>query len=768
MGDIVYVDEYRYYLCTEHHTSGVVFADPPWAQVFDATAAVDTVNTAASEAAQDAADAEAAADIAQAAADEATSIQSSFKWTYDDNTASSDPLAGNIKFNSHDPNLITRVYISSFSGDPGNPNVSPWTLSWDDSTNTTSKGSLYLRREDSPANFMVLTVNGPVVDNGPWQEVPVTQITHGGSLADGDDILVAFMRTGDAGISGTGGGDMVSTENLNDVENKATSRTNLGVGDTSTPTFNQILLTAPPASATHAATKEYVDAIAVPPATVAPLMDGVAAIGTTTKYAREDHKHPTDTSRAASSHSHPTSDITGLDTALSGKAPTTHTHAQADVTNLTTDLALKAPLASPTFTGTPTANATPPLNNNSFRLATTEYVDRGLNAGSKIIVSDAPPGSPSPGTLWWESDKGMMYLYYNDGNTSQWVPAVPVPDTSTLVTKAEATPFDAMAANGMQINGSMEISQELNGATRGTPGYIGDCWFTSYSGSMTLSAAVTNSVVFAEKGFTHCAFVSVASALGTPTGSDYLFVAQSLEGYRVSKLRFGTTAPMSFTISFWSAHNRPGLYSVAVRNAARDRVYVTTYTHAVADTPQYNTLTIPGISTGAWNKTNLEGLNVIFTAMCGPTYTAPSINTWLTGNYMAASGQVNGVGATSDVFRITGVTFLPGIQAPTAAQSPLLARPYDEELLMCERYYQFVAAAADFEASGASIAIEPLTFAPTMRSMPTCTYSTTGAANNMGSITLTPVSARHGTCTFTASGAGRAYHYGKILCDARL
>jgi hypothetical protein len=40
-------------------------------------------------------------------------------------------------------------------------------------------------------------------------------------------------------------------------------------------------------------------AAATPPATVAPLMDGVAAVGTTTKYAREDHVHPSDTSRQA-------------------------------------------------------------------------------------------------------------------------------------------------------------------------------------------------------------------------------------------------------------------------------------------------------------------------------------------------------------------------------------------------------------------------------------------------------------------------------------
>jgi hypothetical protein len=38
---------------------------------------------------------------------------------------------------------------------------------------------------------------------------------------------------------------------------------------------------------------------AVSPATVAPLMDGVAAVGLSLLYARQDHVHPTDTSRAA-------------------------------------------------------------------------------------------------------------------------------------------------------------------------------------------------------------------------------------------------------------------------------------------------------------------------------------------------------------------------------------------------------------------------------------------------------------------------------------
>lgn len=69
----------------------------------------------------------------------------------------------------------------------------------------------------------------------------------------------------------------------------------------------------------------------VDPASAAPLMDGTAAAGTSTKYAREDHVHPTDTSRAAASHTHAIADVTGLQTALDGKAASNHTHTPASI-----------------------------------------------------------------------------------------------------------------------------------------------------------------------------------------------------------------------------------------------------------------------------------------------------------------------------------------------------------------------------------------------------------------------------------------------------
>lgn len=42
-----------------------------------------------------------------------------------------------------------------------------------------------------------------------------------------------------------------------------------------------------------------------------------------------------------------------------------------------------------------------------------------------VTVSDSPPSSPFPGALWWDSDVGKLYVYYDDGSSAQWVVASP-------------------------------------------------------------------------------------------------------------------------------------------------------------------------------------------------------------------------------------------------------------------------------------------------------------------------------------------------------
>jgi len=41
-------------------------------------------------------------------------------------------------------------------------------------------------------------------------------------------------------------------------------------------------------------------------------------------------------------------------------------------------------------------------------------------AQSPFYTSDTPPSNPVAGDSWFNTNDGTMYIYYNDGNTSQW------------------------------------------------------------------------------------------------------------------------------------------------------------------------------------------------------------------------------------------------------------------------------------------------------------------------------------------------------------
>lgn len=43
--------------------------------------------------------------------------------------------------------------------------------------------------------------------------------------------------------------------------------------------------------------------------------------------------------------------------------------------------------------------------------------------GAAVSVSTAAPSTPAEGNLWWDSDDGKLYIYYDDGTSQQWVDA---------------------------------------------------------------------------------------------------------------------------------------------------------------------------------------------------------------------------------------------------------------------------------------------------------------------------------------------------------
>jgi hypothetical protein len=247
-----------------------------------------------------------------------------------------------------------------------------------------------------------------------------------------------------------------------------------------------------------------------------------------------------------------------------------------------------------------------------------------------------------------------------------------------------AAPFDALAYNGMQINGSMEVVQQ-GGSTGTNNTYIGDGWKFLTAGAMVVSSACALAPI--APGFSSVLYALTTTPQTTLGASDYVVITQPIEGWRIVRLAWGTANAQPLTIGFWSCHTRTGVYSVSFRNGASNRSYVAIYTHNVSSISQYNVITVPGDTAGTWASDNTVGLQIGFAMAVGSALTAPSANAWSANNYLAAPGQVNCVTTTSDAIRLTGVVVLPGIQAPSAAQAPFIMRPFDQELLTCRRYF---------------------------------------------------------------------------------
>jgi hypothetical protein len=79
-----------------------------------------------------------------------------------------------------------------------------------------------------------------------------------------------------------------------------------------------------------------------------------------------------------------------------------------------------------------------------------DWID--LPTGSSVNISTTAPGSPSSGDMWWDSDVGNLFIYYNDGTSSQWVEASPNPKS-----------FDYNASTGTYtLTGNLTVTGDIN------------------------------------------------------------------------------------------------------------------------------------------------------------------------------------------------------------------------------------------------------------------------------------------------------------------
>jgi hypothetical protein len=263
----------------------------------------------------------------------------------------------------------------------------------------------------------------------------------------------------------------------------------------------------------------------------------------------------------------------------------------------------------------------------------------------------------------------------------------------TLVAPALGTPISGNLVNcsgipnsvGFKnriINGGMVIDQRNAGASVTPAGdtYLVDrfAYFASQVSKFTWQqnkGSVTPPV-----GFTNYLGGSVASAV-TIGSSDYFGLFQSIEGYNIADLGFGTANAKTITISFQVYSSLTGTFGGALRNSGGSRTYPFTYTVSSANTWTTINITVAGDTSGTWLTTNGTGLQIVFSLGIGSTLSGTA-GSWSASNVYSATGATSVVGTSGATFYITGVQLEKG-----STDTSFDFRAYSTELAMCQRYY---------------------------------------------------------------------------------
>ena len=80
------------------------------------------------------------------------------------------------------------------------------------------------------------------------------------------------------------------------------------------------------------------------------------------------------------------------------------------------------------------------VNGNTVDISIAGGGGGGGGGGANVSISQNPPGSPSSGDLWWDSDIGELYIYYADGDSNQWVETAGGSETVTISDAAPPSP----------------------------------------------------------------------------------------------------------------------------------------------------------------------------------------------------------------------------------------------------------------------------------------------------------------------------------------
>ena len=242
------------------------------------------------------------------------------------------------------------------------------------------------------------------------------------------------------------------------------------------------------------------------------------------------------------------------------------------------------------------------------------------------------------------------------------------------------------------IGGNFDLWQRgttFNGITDGK--YSADRFLYQQAGTQSINITQSTDVpTQSQSGFNslYSLKLTVGTAGAAAGSSNYSTLSQRIEGQDYQQIH-----GRKVRFQFWVKASLTGTYPIAFRHPSGTRSYVTTFVVSSANTWQKSAVDLQLDTSGGWNFDNTVGLSVAVSPSVGTTFQAPSLNTWLNGNYFGAAGQVDFAATLNATLQFSQVMLIP--QDFTLAGASNVDIPFQRagrtighELQLAQRYYE--------------------------------------------------------------------------------
>lgn len=653
-------------------------------------------------------------------------------------TSMADPGAGTARLNNAALGSVTAIALDDTTAATGNPDVSAYLTTFDDSSNPV-KGYILVRKPSAPQNFAIYRLTG-LTDNSGWVQLAVTHIASSGSFSASDVLTVTFQRSGDQG-------NTVSSGVIFDFDS-ATTMADPGTGEVR-------LNHATPSSVTALAISDNTASTGNPDVSgyLVTWDDSTATnkglvtlkkVGEPEKFAIYQLTALTDNSgwvQLNVSHVASAGTFTNGDELSVEFVPTVGAAASAGVQDV--------PTSSTTLAGLDAGKVMRATVASTFNLTAAATL---TNSWYCFVYAQGGDITIDPNGSETVNGKTSLVIEQGDGGGLFC-------DGSNFTFIHTMGP-DLDARRNRLTNPCMQVSQENGNSAGTTDGYFpADEWKLTHSSDGAVS--VQRVQVVTPAGAKDRIRLSVTTADATLGASQVLYLTTPLEGSVIADLMFGSANAVDVVIRVGITAPE-GTYALSLRNAASNRAFIREIeiSASEANSDVVKEFVIPGDVTGTWPTGDVLGmqLSICFAAGSGGV-TSPDV--WAASGYIGATGMTNGLASDSNVFEVWDAGYKSDPDE-TGVYGVFEVPDVRDVLEWCRRQWRgFVAFGAQVSTTAAVTATD---LAPPMRIGPTATVTTywieTTGDPGGGSVTGSSLTTTHARLytSFTSGGAaGRPF-----------